>query len=110
MLAELTNFTSEGSDVLFGELHCLVSEITAPKAVKGFVIRTFMLCVASCATFQYTTKIVDFKGISFPFFLMQVAIAKPKMNCTASVKNPLAFLLYKLVRMTLYSEQRLLTM
>lgn len=66
MLAELTNFTSEGSDVLFGELHCLVSEITAPKAVKGFVIGTFMLCVASCATFQYTTKIVDFKGIAFP--------------------------------------------
>lgn len=40
---------------------------------------------------------------------MQVAIAKVQMNCTASVKNPLAFLLGRLVHMTLCSEQKLLT-
>lgn len=44
MLEELANFTSEHSDTLLGELHCLIREITALKAAKGLILQYVRLC------------------------------------------------------------------
>lgn len=44
MLEELANFTSEHSDMLLGELHCLIMEITALKAAKGLILQYVLLC------------------------------------------------------------------
>lgn len=87
MLEELANFTSEHSDTLLGELHCLIREITALKAAKGliFAVCTFMLCVMSCATFQSTAKIVEFKETASSLFKVDT-IAKATKNCTAPIK------------------------
>lgn len=51
---------------------CLVNYIASSVKLqpagqlKDFVIHTFMLRVTSRAAFQYATKIVNFKEISFP--------------------------------------------